>query len=161
MERMADLAQLLEKQADAAGLATRMAEEKDPQRLHEMAEQLRARCAELAQMARALEARFAPGATGAETRVALTPEQRARIAEQTGVGMEVVTLRDTADRPWSRQIARLEPREVEAMAAKQAAESRLRMETRRQVEQIVGELEKLDVPELAETIAALRRDVVE
>ncbi len=161
MEPMADLAELLEKQADAAGFATRMAEEKDPQRQKEMAEELQARCAELSQMARALEARFAPGATGTETRVALTPEQRARIAEQTGVGIEIVTLRDTADRPWSRQIARLEPREVEAMAANQAAASRLKMETRRQVEQIVGELEKLEVPELAETIAALRRDVLE
>ena len=158
---MADLAELLEKQADAAGFATRMAEEKDPQRQKEMAEELQARCAELSQMVRALEERFAPAATGTETRVALTPEQRARIAEQTGVGIEIVTLRDTADRPWSRRIARLEPREVEAMAANQAAASRLKMETRRQVEQIVGELEKLEVPELAETIAALRRDVLE
>lgn len=161
MGRMADVAELLKKQADAAGFATRMAEEKDPQRLQEMAEQLQARCAELAQMARALEARFTPAVTGAETRVALTPEQRARIAEQTGVGIEVVTLRDTADRAWSRQMPRLEPREVEAMAARQAAVSRLKAETRKQVEQIIVELEKLEVPELAETIAGLRRDVVD
>ena len=161
MDGMADVAELLKKQADAAGLATRMAEEKDPQRRNELSEQLQASCAELGQLARALEARFAPAATGTETRVALTPEQRARIAGQTGVGIEVVTLRDTADRAWSRQIPRLEPREVEAIAAEQAAQSRLKAETRRQVEQIVGELEKLGVPELAETIAALRRDVVE
>ena len=44
------------------------------------------------------------------------------------------------------------------MAARQAAASRLKSETRERVEKIVRELEKLDVPELAETIAALRRD---
>jgi HSP90 family molecular chaperone len=158
---MADVAELLKKQADAARFATSMAEEKDPARLQEMAEQLQARCAELGRMAQALEAEFAPAATGVETRVALTPEQRARVAEQTGVGIEVVTLRDTADRAWSRQMPRIEPREIEAMAAKQAAASRLKAETRKQVEQIITELEKLDVPELAPTIAELRREVVE
>jgi hypothetical protein len=158
---MADLAELLKKQADAARFAARMAEEKDPQRLQEMAEQVQARCAELARTARALEAQFAPAATGNETRVALTPEQRQRVAEQTGVGIEVVTLRDTADRPWSRQMAHVSPREIEAMAAKQAAASRLKAETRKQVEQIIRELEKLELPELAETIAGLRREMIE
>jgi len=40
----------------------------------------------------------------------------------------------------------VEPRQVEAMAAREAAASRLRAETRGQVEKIVRELEKLDVP---------------
>src|SRR5689334_7673709 len=113
---MADVAELLKKQADAARLAISMAEEKEPQRLQEMAEQLRDRCAGLARMAQALEEEFASPATGPETRVALTAEQRARVVEQTGVGIEVVTLRDTADRAWSRQMPRVEPREIEAMA---------------------------------------------
>jgi len=47
---------------------------------------------------------------------------------------------------------------VEAMAARQAAASRLRAETRAQAENVVRELENLNVPELAETIAQLRRD---
>jgi hypothetical protein len=158
---MADVAEVLKKQADAARFATAMAEEKDPQRLQAMAEQLQERCAELGRMAHALEAEFAPAATGPETRVTLTPDQRARVAEQTGVGVEVVTLRDTTDRAWSRQMPRIEPREIEAMAAKQAAASRLKSETRKQVELIIRELEKLDVPELAETIAELRRGMVE
>jgi hypothetical protein len=124
-----------------------------------MAEQMQARCAELGKMAKALEAAFAPqGAPGPQTRVLLTAEQRKRVAEQTGVGVEVVTLRDTAGRAWSRQMPAVEPRDVEAMAAKQAAQSRLKAETRERVEQIIRELEKLDVPELAETIAELRRD---
>ena len=95
-------------------------------------------------MARALEAPLRPAPTGTETRVALTPEQRARIAEQTGVGIEVVTLRDTADRAWSRQIAA--PRAARGRGDGRASRRRSRgskAETRRQVEQIVGELEKL------------------
>ena len=160
---MADLAEILKTQAEAARLAAQMAEEKDPQRLQEMAGQVQERCAELERMAKALEARFAPppGAGGPQTRVQLTPEQRARIAEQTGVGIEAVTLRDTADRAWSRQMPRVSPREIEAIAAKEAAASRLKAEKRKQVERIVRELEKLEVPELAETIAGLRRDVLE
>jgi hypothetical protein len=70
----------------------------------------------------------------------------------------MVTLRDTAARPWSKQMAAADPREIEAMAAKEAAASRLKAETRDRVEKIVRELEKLDVPELADTIAELRRD---
>ena len=156
---MGDLATLQEKQAEAARFATEMATEKDPQRLQQMAEQLQARCAELGRMAKALEAAVTPaGASGTETRVALTAEQRERIAEQTGAAVETVTLQDTPDRAWSKQMPKVEPREVEAMAAKQAAASRLRAETRAQAENIIRELEKLDVPELADTIAGLRRD---
>src|SRR5438045_2479554 len=156
---MADLAEVRKKQAEAASFALRMTEEKDPQLLKQMAEQLQAQCAELAKMAKALEAAMTPAAAaGPETHVVLTPEQRKRVVEQTGVGVEVVTLRDTAARPWSKQMASVEPREVEAMAARQAAASRLVAETRERVEKIVRELEKLEVPELADTIAELRRD---
>ena len=156
---MADLAELQKKHAEAASFAIGMAEEKDPERLKQMAEQLQAKCAELGRMAKALEANAAPAAvSGPETRVALTPEQRKRIAETTGVGVEVVTLRDTPGKAWSRTIGSARPRDIENAAAQQAARSRLIAETRSQVEKIIRELEKLDVPELAETIAQLRRD---
>jgi len=156
---MAELAELQGKHADAARFAAGMVEEKDPQRLQQMAEQLQTRCAELGRMARALEAAATPeGLAGGETRVVLTAEQRQRISEQTGAGIETVRLRDSPERSWSKQMPAVEPRQVEAMAAREAAASRLRAETRAQVEKIVRELEKLDVPELAETIAQLRRD---
>jgi hypothetical protein len=72
---MADLAELQKKQADAASFAVRMAEEKDPELLRQMAEQLQARCADLARMAKALEAAMTPAsAAGLATRVVLTPE---------------------------------------------------------------------------------------
>ena len=104
---MADLAELQKKQADAASFAMRMVEEKDPELLKQMAERLRESCAELAKMAKALEAAMTPAATsGPETRVVLTSEQRKRVAEQTGIGVEVVTLRDTVARPWSKRASR-------------------------------------------------------
>jgi hypothetical protein len=156
---MADLTELQQKQAETARFAAGMAEEKDPERLKQMAEQLQAKCAELGRMALAIEAAMSPPAgTGVETRVALSPEQRKRIAEQTGAAVEVVTLRDTPQRPWSKLMPAIDPAEVEALAAREAAKSRLRAETRARVEAIIRELEKLESPELAETIAGLRRD---
>src|SRR5467141_2837846 len=101
---MADLAELQSKHADAARFVAGMAEEKDPQRLQQMAEQLQRRCVELGRMARALEAAATPErAAGGEARVVLTAEQRQRIAEQTGAGIETVTLQDSPERAWSRQ----------------------------------------------------------
>lgn len=156
---MSDLADLQQKQADAAKLAMRMVDEKDPARLQELAGELQERCAALEKMARGMEAAWTPpGGTGAEVRVLLTAEQRERIAQQTGVGVELVVLNDSPERAWSKEMPTVEPREIERLAAQQAAASRLRMETQKQVEKIIHELEKLNVPELAGTIAELKKD---
>ena len=158
---MADLDDLQRKQADAAKFAMKMVDEKDPERLKEMSEQLQARCKELEKMARGMEARLQPQeATGQEVKVTLTPDQKARITEQTGVGVEVVTLYDTKKKMWSRDLplGKIEPREIEKMAAQQAAQSKLVSETRTQVEKIIKQLKALNVPEIAENIAELERD---
>ena len=159
MPAMSNLGELQKKHAEAASFAQRLAEEKDPDRLKAMAEQLQVRCAELGRMAKGLEAALSPAGGGAETRVLLTAEQQKRIADQTGVGVEVVTLRDTSGRAWSKSMGSVEPREIEVMAARQAAVSRLKAETRTRVEKIIQELEKLAIPELADTIADLRRGI--
>ena len=86
--------------------------------------------------------------------------QRQRITEQTGVGIETVTLRDSRQKKWSRDLplGKVEPREIERMAAEQAAQSRLIHDTRVQVEKIIKELKALNVPEIADQIAELERD---
>ena len=156
---MADLDDLQRKQADVAKFAMKMVDEKDPERLQEMAGQVQARCLDLEKMARSIEAAFTPPASeGAEVRVLLTPAQKARITEQTGVGVEMVTLRDSKQRMWSKDMPRIEPREIEKMAALQAAQSKLISETRSQVEKIIKQLEALNVPEIAEAIAELKKD---
>src|SRR5579872_2582634 len=98
---MADLEELQRKQSDAAKFAMKMVDEKDPERLKEMAEQLQARCKDLEKMALGMEAALTPQEpTGQEVRVVLTPDQKKRIAEQTGVGVEMVTLHDTKRKMW-------------------------------------------------------------
>ena len=145
--------------SDAAKFAMKMVDEKDPKALMEMAEQLQARCKDLEKMARGLEAALAPKENqGEEVRVQLTPDQKKRIAETTGVGVEVVVLHDTAKKPWSKTMPKIEPREIERLAAVQAAESKLISETRTQVEKIIKQLKALNVPEIAETIAELEKD---
>lgn len=158
---MADIEEIRRKQADTAKLAMKMVDEKDPERLKEMAEQVQARCKELEKMAMGLAAAITPqNPSGEEIQVRLTDEQRQRITEQTGVGIEVVTLRDSKDKKWSRDLplGRVEPREIERMAAEQAAQSVLIRETRKHVEKIIKELKALDVPEIADRIAELERD---
>src|SRR2546423_15601732 len=95
---MSDLGELQKKQTEAASFALRMAEEKDPERLKAMAEQLQARCAELGKMAKALEEALAPaGRGGGETRGPLPGGQRKRDGGPTGVGGGGGSLRGTRD----------------------------------------------------------------
>jgi hypothetical protein len=156
---MSDLGDLQKKQAEMAKFAASMANEKDPERLLEMAAVLQQRGQELERMAKAMEAFYTPKtSTGPETRVLLTPAQKERITNQTGVGLEEVILRDTPEMQWSKKMSKVDPRAIEKEAAKQAAQARLVIETRNQVEKIVELLEQQDVPELAETIDELKRD---
>ena len=159
MTNMSDLGDLMKKQAEMAKLAMSMENEKDPERILEMTATLQQRGKELERMARAIEAFYTPKSpAGPETRVRLTPAQKERITEQTGVGLEEVILRDTPEMQWSKKMSKVEPREIEKEAAKQAADARLVIETRTQVEKIIKLLEEQNVPELAETIAELKRD---
>ncbi len=157
---MADLDEIQRKQADTVKLALQMVDEKDPERLKEMAEQIQQRTKELEKAALGLAAAVAlPDRSGGEeVRVLLTPDQRERISEQTGVGVEAVTLRDSGGRSWNAAMPTTEPRVIEKLAAQQAAASRLTMETKKQVEAIIKQLKALNVPELEETIRELERD---
>lgn len=157
---MADLDEIQRRQADAVKLALQMVDEKDPERIKELAGQVQKKTAELAKAAQSLAASAGPPDRGGgkEVRVLLTPEQRERIAAQTGVGVEAVTLRDSGGSNWNAEMPTTEPRVIERLAAQQAAASRLSMETRKQVEAIIKQLKALNVPELAETIRDLERD---
>jgi hypothetical protein len=157
---MADLDELKKKQADAAKYAMKMTQEKDPKRLLEMAEEMQKKAAELGKMARSFEALAPDYGGGKEVMVKLTPDQKERVTEQTGVGIETVTLHDSKKRVWSQDFAagKVEAREVEKAAAQEGARLRSIVETRKGVEKVIKELEKLDVPELKETIDQLKRD---
>ena len=155
------LEDLQRQQANAAKAAMKLTEETDPERILEMAGEIQARCKDLEKAAKALAATVAPQEpTGQEVRVTLTPDQKQRITEQTGVGVEVVTVYDSKKKMWSRDLplGKIEPREIEKMAAQQAAQSKLISETRSQVEKIIKQLKALNVPEIADQIAELEKD---
>lgn len=157
---MANLDELQRKQADTVKLALQMVDEKDPERLQALADQVLAKTQALEKAALGLAAAATvPDRGGGErVRVLLTTEQRERIAGQTGVGVEAVTLQDSGGRSWSAEMPTTEPRVIEKLAAAQAAASRLTAETRKHVEGIIKQLKALDVPELEETIRELERD---
>lgn len=158
---MGDLAELQKRQAEAAQIAARMAQEQDPDRILALAAEVQKRAAEIEKMGRAFEAGLAPAAaSGGSIEVALTRDQKERVTQQTGVGVERVTLHDARGRVWARDFAlgKVHPREVEKEAAKEAARLRLIAQTRQQVEAIAAQLEALNVPELDAVVADLRRD---
>ena len=157
---MASLDELQKKQADTAKLAKKMLDEKDnPDALIEMAAKIGEKTQELLKMAKGIEAALGPKENqGPEVRVQLTPDQKKRIAESTGVGVEVVVLHDTAKKPWSKEMPKVEPHIIERLAAQQAAESKLVSETRKEVEKVIKQLKALNVPEIADAIAELERD---
>ncbi len=158
---MADLAEIERKQAAMVKAAMKIAEEKDPEKILEMAAEVQKMGVELEKAARAFEAAMTPPeSTGPEVVVKLTPEQKQRVTEQTGVGVEVVTLHDSKKRVWSHElsIGKVEPREIEKEAAKEAARLRLISDTKTAVEKIIKQLESYDVPELKPYIDELRKD---
>jgi len=156
---MSSLEDLEKKQADTAKYAKKMLDEKDPQALLEMAAKMAEKSGELLKMAKSIEATLAPKENqGPEVRVVLTPDQKARVAEATGVGVEVVVLHDTAKKPWSKEMPKIGPEVIERLAAQQAAESKLVSETRKEVEKVIKKLKSLNVPEIADAIAELERD---
>jgi hypothetical protein len=149
---------LQRKQGEAAKLAMRMTEEKDPEKLAEMAKAVLEQTKDLERMARNIGAAALGGLPvgGKETRVVLTPEQKERLVEQTGVGLDAVVLEDEPTRKWSKDIATARPHEVERMAARATAAIRLQTETKKAIEGVIQQLEALEVPELKETIDELR-----
>src|SRR5438105_12454198 len=100
---MADMADIERKQADTAKTAQKLVQEKDPKRILELAEEVQKKTGELLKMALSFQAAMAPQeTTGPETQVKLTPEQKERVTQQTGVGIEVVTLHDSKKRSWTK-----------------------------------------------------------
>jgi hypothetical protein len=159
---MADLEELEKKQRDLKPLIDKLAKEKDPAELQRLAAKLQERVKELEKSAMNLAAAAAPLGPrndSGETRVTLTPDQRARIAEQTGVGMETLVMdRDAA--AWARAMPTAEKRIIELQALKQASVSVMKREKQKAVDKLIKELKKIEdpTPEVQEIIAQLEKD---
>jgi hypothetical protein len=149
---MADLEDIQEQQTQMRALARRIAAEKDPETLLALAKRMQAGAEELLRKGRSLEAAFARAPGPGQTRVELTTDQRARIAEATGVAPSLLTLDDA--QAWDPQMPRMSPAVIERLAMASVAEQKLREATRKQVAAVVAELNRIaDLP--AETTAAI------
>jgi hypothetical protein len=157
---MSDLDDLQRKQADLARSAAKMANEKDPDALLKLAESIQERAAGLERMAKNIAAAATPGAgnTGPSTTVVLTRDQRERIAEATGIGLETVTVHDTRELKFSKDMSKIRPGAIEKLATLQAGQMKLEVEVKAAVEKLLKKLRSYERPELQETIDELARD---
>jgi hypothetical protein len=157
---MSDLDELQRKQGDLAKSAQKMVDEKDPKALLEMAEAIKERAAGLERMAKSIAAGATPdaGKLGPATTVVLTKDQRARIAESTGIGLETVEVHDTKELKFSRDMNNIKPAEIEKIATMQAGQMKLEVAVKAAVEKLLKQLRSYDRPELQETIDQLSKD---
>jgi hypothetical protein len=157
---MSDIEDLQKKQAALAREAMKMVEEKDGEKIVEMAAAFALKAAEFEKSAINLSKSIEEqsGTSGPGTTVVLTREQRARIEEATGVGMETVTVHDNKARRFSKEMTKVERREIEKEAMNQAAQIALEIKTRDAVQKVLKELRALERPELKEYIDTLTKD---
>ncbi|HUJ28410.1 MAG TPA: hypothetical protein VLW85_20455, partial [Myxococcales bacterium] len=149
------------RQAKLAHKAASLADEKDPQKILDVAKELQEECADLEKAARNLEKSIMPpDFQGKGTVVKLTADQRQRITEQTGIGLEEVTVHDSRKKVWSQELPRgtVEPREIEAEAAREAARLKRIAMTKEGVEKAIKQLKAFNVPELDDFIQQLEKD---
>jgi hypothetical protein len=149
---MADLEEIQQQQRELQEEARRLASEKDATVILAIAQRMQAQGEELLRKARSLEAAFARVRGPGQTRVELTSDQRKRVAEATGVAVDVLTLDDA--QAWDPQMPGMSPAVVERLAMASVAEQKVDEAKRQQVAAIVEQLKRIpDLP--AETEAAI------
>jgi hypothetical protein len=154
---MSSAEEVISKQQRLVKAALALEEKKnDPKALLEAAAKVAEMGKELEKSAKRLEAEFA-GTAGPEERVVLLPDQRQRLAEVTGVAMDMLVVTDR-DGAFARAMPTTDRATIERMAARQAAEIAIKKAKQGAIDNLVKELEKLGVPELEPVIAAIKAD---
>src|SRR5712691_11429198 len=149
---MASLEDIQRKQHELEQLAQQIAQEKDVQRIQEIAQRMQGAAQEVLRMGRALEASYAREEESGETRVVLTKGQRQRVAEATGVALDTLVL--PGSESWVARMPRTSPATIERLAMASVADRTFREAKRKQAEAILKELEAIPDP-LPETKAAI------
>ncbi len=153
---MSSAEEILSKHQRMAKAALKINEIKDPKEILEQAEKLREMGKELeAACKRFEEATGVKG--GPEERVVLTDDQRKRLAESTGVPMDMLVVRDPTGQ-FRSAMPTTDRATIERMAAVQAAEIAVRKAKAKAVEDLIKSLEKMDLPELQPIIDAIKAD---
>jgi hypothetical protein len=137
---MASLEDIERKQNAMKPLIEELANETNPDRVQQLGRQIALMAQELARMADGLQRVYAQpnGGTG-ETRIVLTKDQRERIAEATGVALDVLVLKG-AD-IWDPQVPKMTPAIIERLAMASVADRKLKEEKRKAAKEILKDLE--------------------
>jgi hypothetical protein len=161
---MASYEEIQRKQNAMKPLLEDLATERNADRVQQLGKQLAEMAQELARMADGLQSAYAQtsGGTG-ETRIVLTKEQRERIAEATGVALDVLVLKP-AD-VWDPQVPKMTPDIIERLAMASVADRKLKDERRKAAKHIVSELEAAvggnPAPETRAAIDQFKREHLE
>jgi hypothetical protein len=148
---------VLAKQKKAAKAAADLTKLKDdPKALLEQVAKVADQISDLAASANRLAASFAASG-GTEERVLLTPDQRKRIEEATGVAMDMLVVQD-ADGSFASAMRTAKKPEIERLAAQQATVIATKIAREEAIEKLVKHLRTLDAPGVDEIIAAIRKD---
>jgi hypothetical protein len=125
---------------------------------------LLARAAEIGKEAKELEKaanRFAEEIDakigGKEEVVVLTPDQRERVAQTTGVAMETLVVRDR-DGSFARAMPSTQKMIIERMANQQATAIAVKKARRDAIDKLIKQLRKIEAPGIDEIIQAIEDD---
>jgi hypothetical protein len=159
---MSSIKEIEERRARLLALGQRIGREEDLNKMLELAQQMEIEAKELEGVAELFEAKMRQQAREPKGgfEVVLTPEQRARVAKETGVQMMTVFIADPGGQ-LNQTMPLKRPADIEAEALKQAkasqAESKARDEARAAAERQLHEVETMH--ELnADAIARMKQD---
>ena len=129
----------------------------DPKALLEKAAQIGKDAKELETAANRLSEEVDARTGGKEETVVLTPDQRERVAQTTGVAMETLVVRDR-DGSFARAMPSTQKMIIERMANQQATVIAVKKARRDALDKLVKQLRKLDAPGMEDIIKAIEDD---
>ncbi|MBS2024265.1 MAG: hypothetical protein JST92_17830 [Deltaproteobacteria bacterium] len=152
------LEEIESKQKKMMNTAAEMAKHPDdPDKILEMSAKLAEMGKDLEKTIKSFAASFGELPQGEEVRVELTKDQRERIAEKTGVPMELLTVRDR-DGSFARAMPKRTKMEIERMAALQVTTKAVAKARDSAMKKLIQTLEDLNEPGLTQTIQEMKDD---
>ena len=155
---MASLEEIEAKQKKMVQMGLEMATiSDDPDKVIAMGEKMVQMGKELERACQALADSYGTLSGGDEVRVELTKDQRARIAEATGVPMEILTVRDR-DGSFNASMPERQKDEIERIAAMHVTNKAVKKARTAAIDKLIKTFEDLIEPSLQETIDLMKED---
>ena len=155
---MASLEEIEAKQQKMANYALEMQNAADdPEKIMAMSAKMQEMGKELEKACKALAASFGDFSGGEDVRVELTKDQRERIAESTGVPMELLTVKDR-DGSFAALMPKRTKDEIERIAAMHVTNKAVAKARDSAMKKLIQTLEDLNEPSLKEVIDEIKAD---